>query len=232
MSAIKYVIYYRVSTKQQGESGLGLEAQMRDVNIYLEQYSERPYEIIDTVTDVKSGKGNINDRPELKRAVELAAKHEAVLLVAKLDRLGRDVELIAHLIKRTDLKVACMPQADKFQLHLYAALAEQEREFISKRTKAALESAKERGVKLGGLRKGTAERNAGAKKAADERAEKYRSELELLLTHSEGFSLRKIAESLNEREVTTPNGGKWQATQVKRMIERLGLKANTPAQTN
>lgn len=226
MNEIKYVIYYRVSTKQQGESGLGLEAQQRDVQHYLDSYSDRPYEVIEEITDVKSGKGELPDRPELKRAVSLATENNAVLLVAKLDRLGRDVELIAHLMKRVDFKVACMPDADKFQLHLYAALAEQERTFISERTKAALRSAKERGVKLGGLRPGTAARNAGAKQAADERAEKYRAEFNLLINHGQNFSLRQMAASLNERKITTPNGGKWQATQVKRMIDRLGLQGD------
>ena len=216
---IKYVVYYRVSTKKQGESGLGLEAQERDVRLFLDSYSGKPYEVIQTVTDVMSGKGHLTDRPELKKAVELAEKENAVLLVAKLDRLSRDVELIAHLIKRVDLKVACMPAADKFQLHLYAALAEQERDFISARTKAALKEAKARGVKLGGLRDGTAERNAGATMAAKTNAEQFRAEFDEMKRN--GYNMSRMVESLNRRGIKTAKGGDWQVTQVKRIFGYL-----------
>ena len=142
----KYVIYYRVSTKQQGESGLGLEAQQRDIQIYLSTYETDNYEVLGEFIDIASGSSD--DRLEYELAVALAKKNDAILLVAKLDRVSRDVEVIAGLIKRLDLRVAGMPFADKFQLHLYAALAEQEREFISKRTKAALQSAREKRSKI------------------------------------------------------------------------------------
>ena len=139
--------------------------------------------------------------------------------MAKLDRLSRDVELIAHLIKRVDLKVACMPAADKFQLHLYAALAEQERDFISARTKAALKEAKARGVKLGGLRAGTAERNAGATMTAKTSAEQFRAEFEEMTRN--GYSMSKMADSLNRRNIKTAKGGNWQVTQVQRVANYL-----------
>lgn len=218
---MKYVIYYRVSTQQQGESGLGLEAQQRDINLFLTNYSNQPYEVITTITDIKSGKGSLSDRPLLQQAIETAKQNNAVLLVAKLDRLSRDVELIAHLIKRVDFKVACMPQADKFQLHLYAALAEQERDFISQRTKAALQEAKARGVKLGGLRENTAARNKAVKQAAVDRAEKYRAEFTEMKNN--GYSMQKMAKSLNNRNVKTHNDGEWTATQVSRILKRLSL---------
>lgn len=218
---MKYVIYYRVSTSKQGESGLGLEAQQRDVNLFLSNYSDQPYEIIDTVTDIKSGKGSLSDRPLLQQAIETAKQNNAVLLVAKLDRLSRDVELIAHLIKRVDFKVACMPMADKFQLHLYAALAEQERDFISQRTKAALREAKARGVKLGGLRENTAARNKAVKQAAVDRAEQYRAEF--MEMKNNGYSMQKMAKSLNARGITTSKGGEWSATQVSRTLKRLSI---------
>ena len=146
----QFVIYTRVSTKRQGKSGLGLEAQQRDIELYLQNYAEVPYEVLGSFCDIESGKHS--DRPELNKAMDLAIQSKATLLVAKLDRLSRDVELIAGVIKRCDLIVASMPNADKFQLHIYAALAEQEREFISVRTKAALAEAKAKGVKLGGSR--------------------------------------------------------------------------------
>lgn len=148
---MKYVTYMRVSTKKQGDSGLGLEAQKRDLVLYFNHYAIGEHEVVGEYTDVESGKARV-DRPEFNKAVALARKEKACLLVAKLDRISRDVETIAGLIKRVDLKVACMPHADRFQLHLFAALAEQEREFISQRTKAALVAAKERGTLLGGLR--------------------------------------------------------------------------------
>lgn len=216
---LKYVVYYRVSTKKQGESGLGLEAQQRDVALFLSSYSGTPYTVLATVQDVLSGKGGLTERPALRDAVELAEREGAMLLVAKLDRLSRDVELIAHLMKRVVLKVAAMPNADPFQFHLYAALAEQEREFISKRTKAALASAKARGVKLGGLRTGTEARNAGARAAADATAEQYRAEFAEM--QANGYTVADMVRSLNERGHTTAKGGKWQHVQVQRMLTRL-----------
>lgn len=216
---LKYVVYYRVSTKKQGESGLGLEAQQRDVELFLANYSGTPYEVIDTVQDVLSGKGGLAERPALKAAVALAEREGATLLVAKLDRLSRDVELIAHLIKRVELKVACMPNADKFQLHIYAALAEQERDFISKRTKAALAAAQARGQTLGGLRPGTAARNTGARMAADAAAEQFRAEFTEM--RKNGYSVSDMVKSLNDRGHTTSKGGTWQHVQVKRMLVRL-----------
>lgn len=222
MSHISYVVYHRVSTKKQGESGLGLDAQRRDVELYLSSYSGQPFKVIHEVTDILSGKGGLSERPELKECVELCERTGAVLLVAKLDRLSRDVELIAHLIKRVKLRVACMPYADNFQLHLYAALAEQEREFISKRTIAALKSAKAQGVKLGGLRAGTEARNKGLQEKAARDAEPLRAQI--VDMQSEGLSLRAMAAKLNLWKVATVTGkGEWQASQVKRVIDRLGL---------
>ncbi len=218
---MKYVVYYRVSTKGQGESGLGLEAQKRDVELFLNSYSEKPFEIIEEITDVRSGKGMLTERQELRNAVELCEETGATLLVAKLDRLGRDVELIAHLMKRIDFKVACMPNADRFQLHLYAALAEQERDFISKRTKAALQSAKDRGVKLGGLRTATKKLNAKRKEEADERAEMFRNEIEEM--QSNGYSIRRMVDSLNRRSIKTARGSAWSISTLHGTVKRLGL---------
>lgn len=218
---IKYVVYYRVSTKGQGESGLGLEAQKRDVDLYLDGYSKAPYEVLSTLTDVKSGKGGLRDRHALLRAVELSERSGATLLVAKLDRLSRDVELIAHLVKRVELKVACMPNADKFQLHLYAALAEQERDFISARTKSALAAAKARGVKLGGYRGQTKARNTALSEDVTRFAESHKMTLELML--GQGLSLREMAVRLNGGGFLTRSGVRFGPVQVKRMISRLGL---------
>lgn len=168
----KYVTYTRVSTAEQGRSGLGLQAQRRDIRLFLENYSETPYEVIGDFTDVLSGADN--DRPELTKALALAKQSKATLLVAKLDRLSRKVAHIAALMDdpKLSLRVAQFPNADKFQLHIYAALAEQERDFISMRTKAALAEAKANGKKLGGLRDATMKRNEVLKANAKARAEK------------------------------------------------------------
>lgn len=211
-----------MSTKGQGESGLGLEAQKRGIDLYLDGYSKSPYEVLSTLTDVKSGKGGLADRQALQEAVELSVKSGATLLVAKLDRLSRDVELIAHLVKRVELKVACMPNADKFQLHLYAALAEQERDFISARTKSALEAAKTRGVKLGGYRGQTKVRNAVLNEDVTRFAESHKVTLVLML--EQGLSLREMALRLNGGGFRTRSGGEFAPTQVRRLLIRLKLK--------
>ena len=215
----QFVIYKRVSTREQGRSGLGLAAQDRDVAIYLEAYAEEPFEVLAEFTDIQTG--NDDDRPELSKALELARKTGAELLVAKLDRLSRKVAFIAGLMddKRLRLRVATLPNAGKFELHIYAAMAEQEREFISLRTKAALAEAKVRGTKLGGLRDKTDERNKAVQQQAQRNAQRVARIINPL--REQGASLRKIAEALNTSGVPTARGGKWQASQVKRALERL-----------
>ena len=212
----RYVIYTRVSTAEQGKSGLGLEAQERDIHLFLQNFSETPWEIIGEFQDVQSGK--VDDRPELMKALQLARKEKAELLVAKLDRLSRDVEFIARTIKQATIRVASMPHADNFQLHIYAALAEQEREFISKRTKAALQVAKERGRQLGGLRDKTMKRNEAIQEKAKAEAEKVMKIVGPL--KNAGQTLAAIAGTLNDMEVKTSRGGQWTATQVKRVLDR------------
>lgn len=219
MTIKSYVTYRRVSTKDQGKSGLGLDAQDGDIRLYLEGYSEQPFEIIGSFTDVASG-GN-DDRPELTKALHMARSQGAELLVAKLDRLSRKVAYIASLLddRKVNLRVASMPNADKFQLHIYAALAEQEREFISLRTKAALKEAKARGVKLGGMRDKTMKRNVVMQEKALGRAQQVAGIIQPL--RDAGRSLREIAAELNKANVQTARGGEWKASQIKRVIERL-----------
>lgn len=216
----QFVIYTRVSTKEQGKSGLGLAAQERDIQIYLSNYVSEPYEVIGRFCDVESG--TKADRPELSQAVAMAKKQRAVLLVAKLDRLSRKVSQIAALMDeeaKLELRVASMPSAPKFQLHLYAALAEVERDFISARTKAALASAKERGVKLGGRRAEAQPYYDSVAASADAFAQSVR---EIILgARNEGKSYRQIAELLNCEGVKTAQGGQWQSAQVLRYERRL-----------
>lgn len=214
----QYVIYTRVSTEDQGKSGLGLEAQERDIAVFLDKFSEVPFEIIGEFRDVQSGSDA--DRPELTKALEQVRRTGAELLIAKLDRLSRKVSFIATLMddKRVKLRVAQMPQADKFQLHIYAALAEQERTFISERTKAALRAAKSRGVRLGGLRDKTMKRNEAIQTKANAEADRLMRIIGPL--KASGQSLSAIAETLDAMNVQTSRGGKWTAKQVSRVLER------------
>ncbi|WP_371344831.1 recombinase family protein [Ancylobacter sp. IITR112] len=214
----RYVIYTRVSTEDQGKSGLGLEAQRRDIDIFLANFSEEPWEVIGEFQDILSGKSD--DRPQLATALKLVRETGAELLIAKLDRLSRKVSFIASIMddKRVRLRVASMPFADNFQLHIYAALAEQERDFISKRTKAALAIAKEKGRQLGGLRDATMKRNAAIQEKAAAEARKVMQIVGPL--RQSGQTLASIAGTLNDMQVATSRGGQWTAMQVKRVLER------------
>lgn len=216
----RYVVYLRVSTEDQGRSGLGLEAQKRDIEIFLSSFSDVPWEILGEFIEIQSG--GDNDRPQLTKAIEMVRKHPgAELLVAKLDRLSRRVAFIANIIedKRVKLRVASMPHADTFQLHVYAALAEQERAFISARTKAALAAAKERGVKLGGNNDPAQKRNEARKATAVKEALKLKDTV--LALQNAGMSLRVIAERLNEMGLKTARGAAWGPVQVQRVIKRV-----------
>jgi DNA invertase Pin-like site-specific DNA recombinase len=214
----RYVIYTRVSTEDQGRSGLGLAAQERDIELFLENFSEEPWEIIGRFQDVQSG--GDDSRPQLAEALKLVRTKRAELLIAKLDRLSRKVSFIASTMddKRVTLRVASMPYADNFQLHIYAALAEQERAFISARTKAALQAAKERGTALGGLRDATMKRNAAIQVKATAEAKRLMKIIRPM--HKAGESLAAIASALDTMGVPTSRGGKWTAMQVSRVLHR------------
>ena len=213
----KFVAYHRVSTQQQGRSGLGLEAQRKAVLDYL---NEGGWELIDEFTEVESGKKG--DRPELAAALALCKKQKAKLLIAKLDRLARNVHFISGLMESgVDFVAADLPQANKLTVHILAAVAEAEREAISQRTKVALAAAKERGVVLGNPHLDKARPKAW--KANRDQAQR-RAEAVLPLIHgikSAGItSLAGIANALNARGVPTPRGGDWYATSVKNVLAR------------
>jgi DNA invertase Pin-like site-specific DNA recombinase len=214
----RYVIYKRVSTKRQGESGLGLAAQKRDIDIFLSTYSEEPWEVVGSYTDIESGAKS--DRPELQKAIDQAKKQKATLLVAKLDRLSRKVSYIAKLIEDDKLtfRVANMPYADTFQLHIYAALAQQERDFISKRTRAAMAEAKRKGQTFGGRRPNSQAANAALKARADNDASKVIGLIRPL--RDGGKTLQEIADSLNASGIPTPRGAIWRPVSVKRVLDR------------
>ncbi|TBX81891.1 DNA invertase [Rhizobium laguerreae] len=215
---LQYVRYTRVSTARQGQSGLGLEAQDLDIDVYLQNYSDVPYEIIGSFQDIESGAND--DRPELQKALDLCRKTGAVLLVAKLDRLSRKVARIATLMedKRVKFAVANLPRADKAMLHMYAVMAEMERDFISARTKAALAVAKSRGSRLGGLRDKTMKRNDAIQEKAAGEARKLMATIGPM--RDGGSTLTQIADALTANGVKTSRGGSWTATQIARVIER------------
>jgi DNA invertase Pin-like site-specific DNA recombinase len=217
----RYVTYKRVSTAEQAKSGLGLAAQERDIELFLTSYSDTPWEILGEFTD--TGSGADNDRPAFQEALALVRKTGAELLVSKLDRLSRRVSFIAALMddKSVQFRVASMPHGDKFALHVYAALAEQEREFISRRTKAALAAAKAKGVKLGGDRGGDhlEKRNAARAAKADAYAERVGVMVQALL--GAGKTQAEAAFELTKLGVVRPQGGVWSAKAIRRVLSRL-----------
>ena len=204
------IAYIRVSTAKQGRSGLGLEAQTAALARFAEAEG---FQFLQTFTETESGADDA--RPELTAAIALAGKRKAPIVVAKLDRLSRDVHYISGLMKhRVPFIVTELgADTDPFLLHIYAALAEKERALISRRTKDALAAAKARGVRLGGLRS----KGEEFQREAAERAEVLRGVFEELA----GLSARKAAEELNRRGITTANGSKWHAAQVIRVRGRL-----------
>jgi DNA invertase Pin-like site-specific DNA recombinase len=206
----KFVAYYRVSTAEQGKSGLGLEAQRKAVVDYLDGGK---WELIAEFVEVESGKRD--DRPELAKAIAMCKRANARLVIAKLDRLSRDVAFIATLMKGVDFLAVDNPHANKFTVHILAAVAEFERDAISKRTKEALAAAKARGVKLGDY----ARIAAAKRKATAKRAESVRQPIAETLH----MSALAAAADLNQRNVTTATGARWRAMQVIRARKRLGL---------
>lgn len=210
---INLISYYRVSTSRQGESGLGLEAQRFAANAYAVQAGA---EIMFEFIEVESGKRN--NRPELRAAIEECRKTGATLLIAKIDRLARNVHFISGLLEtKVNFIAADMPNADRFMLHIYAAMAEEEGRRISERTKHALASAKRRGVKLGETAKCAEQRNATR---ADEFALRVGPTIaEMRLDQKRAF--RNIAKMLNESEIPTFRGGKWHTNTVFRVHQRF-----------
>jgi DNA invertase Pin-like site-specific DNA recombinase len=218
--------YLRVSTKGQGESGLGLEAQRTAVESYAQQTGAK---VVSWYTEVESGK--LADRPDLARALAHARRSKATLCVAKLDRLARNVAFLSALMDSSVPFVACdNPHANRLTLHILAAVAEAEAKAISDRTKAALAAYKARGGKLGGelpqCRNLTPEAVArGRERAAEARAkaaaEAYADLLPILTElRGKGLSLQAIADELNAQGHTTRRGKPWNPVQVYRVLER------------
>lgn len=219
----KHVAYYRVSTAKQGRSGLGLEGQKAAVLAHLNGGAS---ELVGEVVEVESGKRDDN-RPKLQEALRLCRTTGAALIVAKLDRLSRDAEFLMRLQKASvPFVCADMPGANNFTVGVMALVAQQERDAISTRTKAALAAARARGVKLGGNRGHILpSQRAAAESAKVRQAFSLGHARDVLVSIEQAkakgaVSLRDIAAALNKLGINTPRGGPWRATQVARIIDR------------
>ena len=213
----RFVAYHRVSTDRQGKSGLGLEAQRQAILTYL---NGGAWELVAEFVEVESGKNS--DRKQLAAALETCRKHKAKLVIAKLDRLSRNLAFIAALMESgVEFVAVDNPHANKLTVHILAAVAQHEREMISERTKAALQAAKARGKVLGNprLREASGQGVAALKAGADRFAANV---LPLIMEiQASGLtSANAIAGKLNERGVKTARGGKWTHVQVGAALAR------------
>jgi DNA invertase Pin-like site-specific DNA recombinase len=216
----KFVAYYRVSTQRQGQSGLGLEAQQKAVADYLNGGS---WTLVAEFTEIESGRRK--NRPQLAAALEAARQQKATLVIAKLDRLARNVAFVANLMdSKVEFVAVDFPQANRLTLHILAAVAEHEAKVTGERTKAALQAAKARGTVLGTNGKALARRyRSEALGRAVGLADTVRA---LQATHP---TVRALAVALNERGVPTPNGGQWHASSVHRLLRRIEETRNSSA---
>ena len=219
MTATKWVAYYQVATARQGASGLGLEAQRKSVSDHLRVCPNAEF------IEVESGKQN--DLPQLLQALARCRLHKATLIIAKLDRLARNVVFISNLMESgVEFVAVDFPQANRLTVHILAAVAEHEASMISARTKAALQAARARGVRLGTRHNGRIAPHAecGAKASALVRAakaQKRRSDvLPVIETArvSGAHTLRALAAHLNDRGIPGPRSGRWYPNSVRRVV--------------
>ena len=213
----RFVAYHRVSTARQGESGLGLEAQRHSILTYL---NGGAWELVGEFVEVESGKNS--DRRQLAAALDACRKHKAKLVIAKLDRLSRNLAFIAALMESgVEFVAVDNPHANKLTVHILAAVAQHEREMISERTKAALQAAKARGKVLGNprLREAAGTGVAALKAKADRFAANVLPVIREIQA-SGVTSANAIAGRLNERGVKTARGGRWTHVQVGAAISR------------
>lgn len=223
---MEYIAYYRVSTDRQARSGLGLDAQREAVERYIAAHGAK---LLATYTEAESGKRN--DRPELAKALAHAKKTKATLVIAKLDRLSRNLAFIANLMESGVEFVCCdMPSANSLTLHIIASVAEYERKLISERTKAALAQARARGVRLGNP---NTPRNVEMAVKAHSAAALERARVILDIAdelyeesgRTQEPTLAEIAAALNERDIPTERGGPWGISSVSSLLLRYGDRA-------
>lgn len=222
------VLYTRVSTDRQGKSGLGLEAQ----RVACQQFAaQHDYEIVQEFSEVETGKGAdaLDRRPRLAQALSEAKRRKCAVLVAKLDRLSRDVHFISGLVaKQVPFIVAELgPDVEAFMLHIYAALAEKERRLISERTKAALQAKKATGATLGN-RTNLAEAQQKGLRERLRRSHQFAENVLPIIDAIRRSGIRTysgIAEALNARGISTARGAKWYPSTVQKMLMRAALYA-------
>lgn len=225
MATGKFIAYHRVSTEKQGRSGLGIDAQRKAVADYL---NGGDWQLLHEFVEIESGRRK--DRPQLQAALDMCKKERATLVIAKLDRLARNVAFVATLLEGRVKFVCCdMPEADSTMLHIYSAMAEREAIKASERTKAALAAAKARGKRLGwsipsrveGQRVASANGALANRKLAEQFALNVLPVIASI--RAAGItSLAGVAEALNARGVATARGGRWHAATVRRLALRDG----------
>lgn len=226
MATGKFIAYYRVSTQKQGQSGLGLEAQQQAVMAYL---NGGHWELVQEFTEIETGKGAdaLDRRPQLKAAIDACKKNGATLVIAKLDRLARNVHFISGLIETgVDFVAADMPQANKVMIQMHAVMSEWERDQISARTKAALSAAKARGVVLGAAGAANLKSNIEQRQqTASCFAGKLKGVIEGMVAR--GLSQRAMVAELNNLGIKTARGGEWSLIQLQRIFEKLNAVSST-----
>lgn len=220
MQTSKYVAYFRVSTQKQGLSGLGIEAQQRAVSSF---FNNQPGIVIAEFTETETGKGAnaLETRPQLREALATCRKHKATLIIAKLDRLARNVHFVTGLLETgCDFVAADMPHANKVMIQMHAVMSEWERDQISARTKAALAAAKARGVILGSTGRTNLKHKLKARKDA---ANAFAARLSGVLRgfQSTGMTQRQMVVQLNTLGIQTARGGQWSLAQVQRVLKRM-----------
>lgn len=220
----KFIAYYRVSTQKQGASGLGLDAQKDAVKRFL---NGGVWELVSEYQEVETGKGAdaLAKRPLLRAALDACRKHGATLIIAKLDRLARNVHFVSGLLETgVEFVAADMPQANKVMIQMHAVMSEWERDQISARTKAALTAAKKRGVVLGATGSANLKQNIEERKQA---ADTFASKLAGVIRgfRAEQMTQREMAVQLNLLSIKTPRGGDWSLVQVQRILKRIEANA-------
>lgn len=225
---MKAIAYLRVSTSEQGRSGLGLEAQQAEIESFC---LANNITLITMVSEVASAKGDYKNRVGLNELLSRCRKEKCALIVSKLDRLSRDVESIANLVNDRNIRFIVAQlglDADNFQIHLFASLAQKEREWISQRTKAALLAKKERAGRDGmelklGNRTNLLMAQVKGQNTNRSNADSYAANLHDLISgyRSQGKTLQDMARQLNQIAVPTARGGRWYAKTVANVIARL-----------
>ena len=211
----KFVIYKRLSKQKQQGNQYGFEAQDHDIAIFLKQYPDAV--IVSEITETFTGKTLWTQRKGLVKAVELCEQTGATLLVSKIDRLGRHVESVSHLLNRINVKIATMPSATNMVIQIMSVMAEEEARAISMRTKAALQAAKARGVKLGGAANVGKTHKVSSKTKLDNQ-KKYVTQTQpkyeylrpaLTNMRNNNYTYQQCADNLNLMGTLTPNNSKW-----------------------